>query len=259
MTDTVRSADGTTIAFDRSGDGPPLIVVTGAFCDRSSPRNLAAKLAPRFTVFCYDRRGRGSSGDTAPYSVDSETEDLDALVSAAGGEAFVFGHSSGAVLALEAAAQGIPITKLAVYEPPFVVDGSRARHGADLADRLRQLVSDGHPGPAAELFLVEAVGVSPDVVAMIQAGPGWPGMEALAHTLAYDVTVCNGQSMPADRMANIRVPTLAVAGGASPDWARNSVATLAATIPGAQHLTLDGQDHGVADEVIAPVLVEFFS
>ena len=257
--ETVESNDGTTIAFDRTGEGPALILVVGAFCDHTRTSSLAARLAPHFTVYSYDRRGRGSSGDTAPYSVEREIEDLDAVGRAAGGSPFVFGHSSGAVLALEAAARGVAMAKLVVYEPPYIDDGSRPRHNADLAGRLGELVSAGHRGEAARLFLVEAVGVPPHVVALIEAGPDWSGMEAMAHTLAYDVTICNAQSMPVERMAEIAIPTLAVAGGASPDWARSAVRALAATIPDSKDLIIDGQDHGVADEAIAPVLVEFFA
>jgi pimeloyl-ACP methyl ester carboxylesterase len=255
--DTVQSRDGTAIAFDRTGQGPALILVVGAFCDRSTTIGLARLLAPRFTVYAYDRRGRGASGDVSPYAVEREIDDLDAVIGAAGGSAFVYGHSSGAVLGLEAAAVGLPIAKLVVYEPPYIDDGSRARFGPDLADRLAALVAADRRGEAATLFLVEAVGVPPDVVAMIRTGPDWSGMEAIAHTLPYDVTICSAQSMPADRMAKIRVPTLAVAGGASPAWARSAVEALAATIPDAKQLTIEGQDHGVADEVIAPVLAEF--
>jgi pimeloyl-ACP methyl ester carboxylesterase len=256
---TVHSTDGTTIAYDREGDGPPLILVVGAFCDRASPRALAALLAREFTVYRYDRRGRGSSGDTAPYVVEREIEDLDAVIREAGGKAFVYGHSSGAVLALEASVRGLAITKLAVYEPPYMVEGNRSRPGPDLADRLRQLVSSGRRGEAAKLFLVEAVAVSPGVMPMIEGGPNWPDMLALAHTLSYDVTIVNPtQSVPADLLAKIEVPTLGVDGGASPDWARQAVVAVAAAIPGARHLTLADQDHGVADDVIAPVLVAFF-
>src|ERR1700675_3654494 len=124
---TVTSADGTTLAFDRVAEGPALVIVTGAFSDRAAPATLAGTLADEFAVYAYDRRGRGSSGDTTPYAVEREIEDIDALIAAAGGSAFVFGHSSGAALSLEAAAQGLPITKVVAYEPPYIVDDSRAR------------------------------------------------------------------------------------------------------------------------------------
>lgn len=257
MTETVRSNDGTEIAFDCAGDGPALILVGGAFSERSAAGALSAALAPRFTVYGYDRRGRGASGDTPPYAVDREIEDLDALITAAGGSARVFGVSSGAVLSLEAAARHLAIAKLAVYEPPYVVGDDRVRTSPDLADRLSEQIDAGRRGDAARLFLVEAVEMPPDVVDMIQAGPGWPAMEAVAHTLRYDVAIVGDQSIPADRMAMIATPTLALAGGASPEWARNGVAALAAAIPGARHMTLDGQTHAVNPDIVAPLLVDF--
>jgi pimeloyl-ACP methyl ester carboxylesterase len=129
----VCSADGTMIAFERAGQGPALILITGGLTDRTVTRSVAAELAPRFTVYAYDRRGRGSSGDTAPYSAEREVEDLAAVIGAAGGPALVFGHSSGAVLALEAAARGLAITKLAAYEPPYLTGASGRRPADDLA------------------------------------------------------------------------------------------------------------------------------
>jgi pimeloyl-ACP methyl ester carboxylesterase len=258
MIESVVSADGTAIAYERSGSGPPLVIVLGAFCDRMTGARLAAALEPQFTVYRYDRRGRGASGDTAPYAVEREIEDLDAVIARAGGSAFVYGHSSGAVLALEAAAGGSAITRLVAYEPPYIEEGSRPLPGADLDERLGQLVDAGQRGEAATLFLVEGVGVPPEIVATFVGSPGWAGMEAIAHTLPYDVRVVDNFA-PVDRMAKIQAPTLVVAGGASPDWARTAVNTLAGLIPGARGLTIDGQDHAVADEAIAPVLVEFFS
>jgi len=254
---TVQSADGTTIAFDQFGDGPPLIVVVGAFCDRSSPRTLAEVLGENLAVFTYDRRGRGASGDTPPYSVERELEDLDALIREAGGAPFVFGHSSGAVLALEAAARGLPIGKLAVYEPPYIVDGTRARPDK-LGERVRALIASGQRSEGMKLFLTEGPEVPPDAIAAMEAGPGWSPMEAIAHTLPYDLEICGDQTLPRSRLAKIEVPTLALSGGASPDWARNAVDAVAAAIPGAQHTSLDGQTHGAADDVLAPVLLKFF-
>ncbi len=255
-----QSADGTTIAFDRSGNGPALILVYGALNDRSTGIPLAELLAPKFTVYRYDRRGRGSSGDTPPYAAEREIEDLEAIMDEAGGSAQVYGHSSGGVLALEAAARKLPITKLAVYEPPYIIEGDRSAPALDLPARLTELVSSGRRGEVVKLFLVEAVGMPPDVVAQMESSPGWPGMEALAHTLPYDFDlVGNGNGMPTGRLATIRVPTLALDGGASPDWARHSVREVAAVIPGALHITLDGQTHGADVNVLAPVLEEFFS
>jgi pimeloyl-ACP methyl ester carboxylesterase len=179
---TTRSRDGTTIAFDRSGEGPPIILVGGAFTVRSSDAPLAEQLERHFTVFTYDRRGRGSSEDTAPYAVDREIEDLEALIVEAGGSATVYGKSSGAALALEAAARGLPITGLALFEPPFIVDDSRPRPPADLGSQLSELTSAGRRGDAVELFITKAVGLPVEAVAQMRTAPMWPGLEAQCAT-----------------------------------------------------------------------------
>jgi len=252
---SVQSADGTTIAVDRSGHGPALILVVGAFCDRSSPASLAATLGSAFTVYSYDRRGRGDSGDRPPYAVEREVEDLAAVVAAAGGPAFVFGHSSGAALALEAAAAGVPMTKVAAYEPPYTGgDFPPAGFAAELA----ALAAGGQRGAAAEQFL-RSTGAPAEAVAGMRSSPYWPRMESLAHTLPYDITLCNGGVVPADRLAGVQVPVLALAGGKSPEWARTAVEEIAAVTPDGRSQVLDGQDHGPADEALAPVLTKFFA
>ena len=255
----VHSADKTRIAFDAEGDGPPLILVTGAFCDRSTPQELSARLASTFTVIRYDRRGRGRSSDTFPWDVEREIEDLEAMIEVAGGSAFVYGHSSGASLALYAAAHGSAITKLVAYEPPFSWDPDRAREMRNLQARLEELLADKRRDDMAELFLTRAVGVPKEGIAAIKEGPHWQGMRALAHTLPYDVALGDNQAMPADTFTKIQVPTLLVAGGNSPAWARTAIETLAREIPNSETLILEGQDHGVSDDVIAPVLEKFFS
>jgi pimeloyl-ACP methyl ester carboxylesterase len=259
---TVTSNDGTTIAFDRSGEGPPLVLVGGALSDRAAAGSLAEALAPRFTVFAYDRRGRSDSGDTAPYAVEREIEDLSAIVAEAGGSAFVFGHSSGAALALEAAARGLPVTKLALYEPPFIVDDGHEPLPDDYVQRLTELAASGRRGDAVEYFLISGPGVPPEVVAGMRSEPFWPGMEKIAHTLAYDGAVMgdtmSGRPLPAERWTSVTVPTLVMDGDQSPAWARNSVAALADVLPNAERRSLEGQDHGAAPEVLAPVLVDFF-
>jgi alpha-beta hydrolase superfamily lysophospholipase len=213
---TVTSSDGTVIAFGRSGEGPPVILVAGAFADRSQLAELATLLAPRFTVFNYDRRGRGESGDTLPYAVDREIEDLDAVIGAAGGEAFVFGGSSGAALTLEGAAARLAIEKLVLYEPPYVVDDSRAPVAADIAERISRLVSAGRRGDAAELFMTEGALVPSEVVAGMRDAPFWPATEAVAHTLVYDALIMGpGNARPTARLSAITLPTLVIDGGAS--------------------------------------------
>ncbi len=257
----VLSKDGTSIAFDQSGQGPALILVGGAFQHRATdPRTaqLVALLAPHFTVFHYDRRGRGDSGDTAPYAVEREVEDLEALIDEAGGSAFVYGMSSGAALALESAARGFTITKLALYEPPFIVDDSRPRLLTSPA-QYTELTSSGRRGDAVELFMTKAVGVSAEFVAQMRNAPMWPALEAVAHTLAYDITIMGDGSLPTRRVASVAIPTLVIDGGASPAWARNAVQKLADVLPRAQRRTLEGQTHDVAAEALAPVLVEFFA
>jgi pimeloyl-ACP methyl ester carboxylesterase len=255
--------DGTTIAFDRSGRGSAVVLVGGALGNRSAAEPLAALLAPRFTVIAYDRRGRGDSGDTAPYAVEREVEDIEALIVEAGGSASLFGHSSGAVLALEAAS-ALPdrIAKLALYEPPFIVDDSRPPLPADYVARLDHLVSAGRRGDAVEHFLTTGPGVPADVVAGMRQQPFWSSMEAVAHTLAYDGRVMGdtmgGSPAPLERWASLTAPTLVLDGGASPPWQRSAVRALVAVLPAAQHMTLEGQDHGADPEVLAPMLERFF-
>jgi len=263
---TVRSQDGTTIAFDRTGEGPPVILVGGAFQHRaidSSVVQLAALLAPHFTVFRYDRRGRGDSSDTPPYAVEREVEDLQALVEEAGGSAFVFGGSSGAVLALDAAARGLPIGKLALYEPPFIVDDSRPPLPKDYVGRLTELASTGRRGDAVEYFMTQAMGMPAEAVAGMRGAPFWPALEGVAHTLAYDGTVMgdtmSGNPEPLKRWASVGVPTLVMVGGESPPYQQHSVRALGETLPEAQLRTLEGQTHDAAPEILGPVLDEFFA
>lgn len=180
---TVTSADATTIAFERSGEGTPVIVVGGALNDRSTGAPLAAHLASDFTVYTYDRRGRGDSGDTRPYAVEREVEDLAALITEAGGKAFVYGVSSGAILALEAAASGLPITKLALLEPPYTITEARPNASENFAARLAELTSAGRRGEAVEYFMTKTVGLPDEAVAGARNSPMWAGLEAMAHTL----------------------------------------------------------------------------
>jgi pimeloyl-ACP methyl ester carboxylesterase len=259
----VTASDGTTIAFDRSGTGPPVIVVGGALSDRSGGAPLAALLAPHLTVLTYDRRGRGDSGDTLPYAVEREVEDLGALIADAGGSASVFGHSSGAMLALQGAALGLPIAKLALYEPPFILDDSRPPAPSDFVTRLAELASSARPGDAVEYFMATGPGVPPDAIAEMRQAPSWPAMEAVAHTLTYDGMVMgdtmSGSPAPIRRFASVTVPTLVIDGGASPAWARNAVQAIVDVLPDARRRTLEGQTHAADPGVLAPVLEEFFA
>ena len=260
----VTSKDGTTIAFDRSGEGPPLLLVGGALSDRSAAAELASLLARRFAVIAYDRRGRGDSGDTAPYAIDREVEDIESLIVAAGGRVSMCGHSSGAVLALEAA-RTLPdqITKLALYEPPLIVDDSRAPLPEDFVTRLDALSSADRRGDAVAYFLTTGPGIPAEVVARMRQEPLWASFESIAHTLAHDGTIVReatgGSPAPLRRWGSVGVPTLVLDGGASPDWIRNAASELTEVLPDAQRRTLEGQDHAPDSEVLAGALEAFFA
>jgi pimeloyl-ACP methyl ester carboxylesterase len=268
MLRTVTSKDGTSIASDRSGEGPALILVAPAFGTRADEASLAAALALGFTVFAYDRRGRGDSGDTAPYAIEREIEDLEAVLDAAGGSAFVFGHSSGAVLALDAA-QVLPskITKLALYEPPFIIDNSRPPMPEDFASHLSGLIAAGRPGDAVEYWQTQ-LGIPAEAIAQMRQAPMWSGLEALAPTLPYDATIMGdtqrGDPLPLKKWASVTVPTLVMDGTTMMGredlhtFMRHGADELASILPHAQRRTLEGQDHGPAAEVLVAPLREFF-
>jgi pimeloyl-ACP methyl ester carboxylesterase len=255
---TVTSPDGTTISYDQSGEGPPLILVGAAFNDRQTTAPLATALAPHFTAVSYDRRGRGDSTDTAPYAVEREVEDLGSVVGALGGSAFVFGHSSGAALALEAAASGLTFTGLAVFEPPYRI-GDSPRPPADFETELSRLIAAGRRGDTVEFFMTAAVGVPADAVAGMRQAPMWPALEAISHTLRYDAMIMGAGDPPAGQLAAIKVPTLAIASAGSPDWLQRGAKAVADTVPGAQHRILDGGFHEIPPELVVPVLQSFFT
>jgi pimeloyl-ACP methyl ester carboxylesterase len=256
---TVTSKDGTTIAYDQLGQGAPVILVSGGSVDRSSNAPLAALLAEHFTVFNYDRRGRGPSGDTPPYAVTREIEDIDAVLKAAGGSAHLYGTSSGAALALEAAASGLSIKKLALWEPPYFPDDGTPRPPADTAKTFSDLVAAGRRGDAAEFFMAKVVGMPPEFVAFARSQPWWAAQEALAHTLAYDATIMGDYRLPAKRAASVKVPTLVIAGGNSFPFMRKTMEELASAIPGARSHVIEGQEHNIAPDAMAPVLKDFFT
>lgn len=265
----VISKDGTAIAYERSGAGPAFIVVTGALSDRAAVARADADAGDaafwrHFTLFAYDRRGRGASGDTAPYALEREVEDIDALITEAGGSAYVFGHSSGAGLALEAARR-LPtrITKLAVYEPPFIIDSSRPPVPPDYAARLQELLASGRKGDAVAYFMTTGVNIPPEAIDNMRRSPMWQGMEALAPTLVYDAIVMGdtmrGNPESLKKYASITTSTLVMDGGASPAFMHNSADALAKILPHAQRRTFPGQEHGVANAVLVPALLEFFN
>jgi len=259
----VFSKDGTAIAFDRIGYGPPVILIDGALCYRGMGQSgqLAELLAPHFTVFTYDRRGRGASGDTAPYAVEREVEDIAALLGEAGGSAFVWGTSSGAVLAMEAANRLSGIKKLALYEPPFIVDDTRPTT-EDGWDRISGAVAADRRSDAVKLFL-KLVGVPGFVRALMPLMiPMWLKLKAVAHTLPYDGAVVRdnqrGKPLPVSRWAFVTIPALVMDGGNSPAWMRHANRSLASVLPNARYQTLQGQTHMLKPKAHAPILVEFF-
>jgi len=255
--ETVTSKDGTTIAFDRLGSGPPVVLVCGGSVDRMADAAIAQELASDFTVFNYDRRGRGDSGDTLPYAIDREVEDIEAVIGAAGGSAFLWGSSSGAVLAL-IAAESVPVTKLALWEPPFVPEGV-PRPPEDQVSQYETMIAEGRRGDAVEYFMTKVIGMPSEVVAGARTQPWWAATEALAHTLAYDAQIMDDYSIPKDLAASVKVPTMVIAGGADFPWMRQTAETLAAALPDGQVRILDGQGHDVDPGVLAPVLSEFFN
>lgn len=259
---TARSKDGTPIAFERTGQGPALILVDGALCSRAfgpTPK-LAPLLARHFTVYAYDRRGRGDSGDTRPYAKAREVEDLDALIREAGGSALLVGFSSGAALALEAAASGLNITGLAAYEPPFMVDdgGHHARAGHEA--QLNRLIAEGSRGDAVKYFMRDMVGIPAVFVVLMRLIPGmWSKLKAVAHTLPYDAAVMGDWTVPAGRLSRVTVPTLVMNGEKTDVRLRRAAEAVAGTVPNAQRRVLKGQTHNLKPDVLAPVLVESFA
>jgi len=261
--DTVTSKDGTTIAFDKQGAGPALLLVDGAMTTRSSGSKpeLAKLLAQHFTVYRYDRRGRGDSGDTKPYAVQREIEDIDALLGEAGGSAFLYGHSSGGCLALDTTIElGDRVKKLAMYEAPYNDDPQARRVWGEYIKNLTEALASERRGDAVALFMT-LVGMPAAQIEGMRHAPFWGGMEAIAPTLAYDHTAIIGKdcTIPTERAARVNVPALVMSGGSGAPFMLETAKTLSTTIPIATLRTLDGQTHDVHPEALAPVLVEFFT
>jgi pimeloyl-ACP methyl ester carboxylesterase len=264
--DHVTSKDGTSIAFDRQGSGPAVILVGGAFVDRSENEPLATELAKQFTVYNYDRRGRGDSGDTLPYAVVREIEDIEALIAEAGGSAHLYGISSGGALALEAAAAGIGIDRIAVYEVPYNMADDGPQRQREYVEQLGAFLAEGRRGDAAELFM-RLAGATDEMVAGARNSPAWPGLEALAPTLAYDAACMGTGQPPTDRFARISQPTLVATGGGSPDsfvggggdFFGQAADAITASIPHAERQTIEGQTHMVDPKALAQVLERFFT
>ena len=258
-TKTVNSADGTPIAFDQDNQGPPIIMVVGAFNTRSTTAPLAAALSDRFTTINYDRRGRGDSGDTQPYAVEREIQDIETLISETAAPAAVFGYSSGATLALKAAAHGLAISKLVHHDAPFVVDDTYEPLPADFADQLAELIVAGRRGDAVELYQRVAVGIPEEVIAQMRHAPFRPALDAMAHSLVYDAKVIGDRTLPTDLVSSVTTPTLVIDGEQSPPIMHGAARQLAATMPNATRRTLAGQGHDIAPEPTAAAIAEFLT
>lgn len=270
MTTTTTSADGTTIAYDVTGTGPALVLVDGAMCyrDFGPSKELADALADRFTVYRYDRRGRGGSNIAKPAAagtmeaVEQEVADLGAVIEAAGGHAHLLGQSSGAFLALEAARAGLPIDKILAYEAPLILDDTHRPNDADLAQQVQKLVEKGKRAAAVELFM-RTVGMPLVAVKIMRLTPAFKKLTPVAHTLAYDLGMCvpfqQGVPLPGGYFKNVSVPVLSVAGSKSPAYMTNAQQAIAKAVPDGRYVVLDGQNHMVEASALAPVAAEFFT
>jgi pimeloyl-ACP methyl ester carboxylesterase len=258
---SVTSADGTLIAYEQQGSGPALIVVDGAMSTRGSKAALRALLAPQLTVFGYDRRGRGDSGDTLPYAVDREIDDIQALIEVAGGTAALYGHSSGAALALDAALQlGDSVSKVAMYEAPYNDDPAARQAWRRYLEQLNEALAAGRHGDAVALFMAY-VGTPAEQIDGMRQQDFWPAMAALGPTLAYDHTAILGEdgTVPAGRAARLSVPALVMYGTASFPFMAETARTLRQAMPHGELRALEGQDHNVSPAALAPLLLEFLT
>lgn len=257
----VISKDGTPIAYDETGSGPPAIMVGGAMSYRAFPQwvRMNDLMGAHFTAINYDRRGRADSGDTRPYAIEREVEDLAALIDAVGGSAHVFGLSSGAALAAHAAASGLNIRKLALFEPPYMVGDVGHRPPADHREQLERLVAADRRSDAVKFFMADMIGIPGPFVMLMKLMPMWKNLKRVAHTLPYDAAIMGDFTLPASVLAAITVPTLVIGGEKSPATLRSAVRLSAETIPGASLRMLPRQSHNVSVDVLAPVLTEFFA
>ena len=261
----VKSNDGTSIALTKIGSGPVLILIDGALCHRNFGPNkaLAELLKSKFTVITYDRRGRGESGDTQPYTIQKEIEDLDAIIQHVGHPVDVYGISSGAALALEAANAGLPINKVAVYEAPFIVDDTRKPVPNDYFDNLQSFDQRGQKGKVVSYFMQKGIGLPGFVVFMMKCMPVWKKMKGIAHTILYDTSILGdklfGKPLSKRHWSGINSKVLVIAGSKSPLWTQNAMKQLSSVLSDAQHKSLKGQNHMVKPESLSPMLVNFFT
>lgn len=260
----IASKDGTKIAYTKLGSGPAVILVGGGLDDGSENAPLAEELAKHFTVYNYARRGRAESGDTQPYALKREIEDIDALIQEAGGSAYIFGISSGGALALEATAAGLAVTKLAVYEVPYNI-GDAAVYWQNYVKELTALLKDDRRDDALALFM-KLAGSSDEDVEGAKGSPMWPGLRKIAHTLAYDAACLGDGNPPTERLGSIAQPTLVATGsvidpamgGLQPGFFDEAADAVARIIPHAERKIIEGQSHVVEPKALAEVLVSFF-
>ncbi|MDG9718804.1 alpha/beta hydrolase [Streptomyces sp. DH24] len=252
------SKDGTSIAYRRTGQGPAVILVSGAMSTGATVAPLAGPLSRHFTVVVHDRRGRGESGDTQPYEVRREVEDLAALIDEVGGEASLYGVSSGGALVLEAAASGLPVRRVAVYEVPYAMDEDAVRQRREYTARLTEALGQGRPGDAVEHFL-RLTGLAEEMIQGARQSPMWAAMESIAPSLAYDDACMGDGRVPRDKLASLTLPVLSLAGGASPAWMREAAKEIAGAAARGTYRSLEDQTHVVDPNVLAPVLAEFFA
>ncbi|WP_432057565.1 alpha/beta fold hydrolase [Streptomyces sp. bgisy022] len=257
MDKNITSRDGTSLAYESAGRGSTIVLVSGAMSTGGTVAPLAAPLSERFRVVVYDRRGRGASGDTPPYAVEREVEDLAALIEELGGAASLYGVSSGGALALRAAASGLPVRHVAVYETPYALSEEHLAERARYTERLTAALDEGRRGDAVELFL-RLTGLGEAVIEGARQSALWAGMESMAPSLAYDDAVMGDGGVPRELLASVPVPVLAIAGDASPAWMREAARAIADTVPHGTYRALQGQTHMVEPDVLAPVLAEFF-
>ncbi|GKU80079.1 alpha/beta fold hydrolase [Paenibacillus sp. L3-i20] len=263
---TIISKDGTEIAYEKQGNGPAVVLVASALADHMGASQLAEHLAKNFTVYNYDRRGRGNSSNTLPYDVGREVEDIEAIINEAGGEVSLFGSSSGAVLALEAASKlGNKVTKLFMYEPPFIINDSRPPVPADYVQHLNNLIEAGKRSEAVEYFMIAAAGVPAEFVEYMKMDPSWQAMEGLAHTLAYDGLVMGttqqGNSLPANKW-NVEAKAMVMTGENSSPFFHDAAKALSELLSNVEHSTLSGQDHAaimMAPAELAEAITEFLN
>ncbi|RJL31208.1 alpha/beta fold hydrolase [Bailinhaonella thermotolerans] len=255
---TVTSRDGTPIAYERLGEGPPVVLIGGGPSTHESELPLARELAGGFSVYVYDRRGRGESGFTEPHSADREFEDLAAVIGAAGGSACVYGSSGLGSMALEAAARGLPITRVAAWEPPYVVGDARPPVPADWGARVAGMIAEGRRGDALEYWMTEVVLVPAEYIGPMRGQPFWTAMEEHAQGLVYDAAVLGDFTMPRELLAGMRTPALVGVGGSIP-WLATGVRELAKVIPDCTLVSLPDEPHDIPPQAIAPVLTKFFA